>query len=106
MGLDMSTARSDSESLFARARDGDGLALAELFARHRDRLARMIRLRLDRRLQGRFDPEDVLQEAFLTLVKRFPDYAANPSLPFFLWLRNLTGQNLIDLHRAHLGAQM
>ena len=27
-------------------------------------------------------------------------------MPFFLWLRQLTGQKLIDLHRQHLGAKM
>jgi RNA polymerase sigma-70 factor (ECF subfamily) len=27
-------------------------------------------------------------------------------MPFFLWLRGLTGQRLIDVHRQHLGAQM
>jgi len=66
----------------------------------------MVRLRLDRRLQGRLDPDDVLQEAYLDFARRLPEYAANPSVPFFLWLRSLTGQRLIDLHRQHLGAKM
>jgi RNA polymerase sigma-70 factor (ECF subfamily) len=57
-------------------------------------------------LQGRLDPDDVLQEAYLDVVRRFPEYAADPSLPFFLWLRFLTGQRLVDLHRRHLGAKM
>ena len=80
--------------------------LAELFAQYRDRLWRMVHLRLDRRLQDRLDPEDVLQEAYLILVKRIPEYVANPPMPFFLWSRQLTGQKLIDLHRQHLGAKM
>ena len=29
-----------------------------------------------------------------------------PPLPFFLWLRHITGEKLIDSHRRHLGAQM
>ena len=49
---------------------------------------------------------DVLQEAYLEIAKRFPEYTANPAQPFFLWLRFLTGQKLIDLHRHHLGAKM
>jgi RNA polymerase sigma-70 factor (ECF subfamily) len=98
--------RSDSDALLDRARSGDPQALAELFGHYRDRLRRMVRLRLDRRLYGRLDPSDVLQEAYLDFARRFPDYAREPALPFYLWLRSLTGQKLIDLHRHHLGAKM
>ncbi len=66
----------------------------------------MIRLRLDRRLQGRIDPSDVLQDAYLDYARRFAEWAARPTLPFFLWLRLLTGQKLVNLHRRHLGARM
>src|SRR5262250_1690627 len=101
--------RNDStitEGLLQRARTGDAQALAELFARHRSRLRQMLRLRLDRRLQGRIDPSDVLQDTYLEFARRFPEYHNKPSLPFFVWLRFLAGQKLIDLHRQHLGAKM
>ncbi len=97
---------SDIDDLLRRAGAGDAEALAGLFDRYRERLEQMVRLRLDRRLFGRLDPSDVLQEAYLDLAKRFPEYAAKPTLPFFLWLRWLTGQRLIDLHRQHLGTKM
>ena len=97
---------SENQILLERALGGNGGALAELFQRHRDRLEQMVRLRLDRRLQGRLDPDDVLQEAYLDVVRRFPEYAADPSMPYYLWLRFLTGQRLVDLHRQHLGAKM
>jgi RNA polymerase sigma-70 factor, ECF subfamily len=102
----MTTNPIDTEDLVERAAAGDGPALAELFERHRGRLEQVVRLRLDRRLQGRLDPADVLQEAYLDLTRRFPEYVANPALPFYLWLRLLTGQRLVDLHRQHLGAKM
>src|SRR5436853_433897 len=91
--------------LLRRAADGDAGAVNDLFARHRDRLRAMVRLRLNRRLQGRVDPSDVLQDAFLEVSKHFADYARDPKLPFFLWLRHITGQKLIAVHRQHLGAQ-
>jgi RNA polymerase sigma-70 factor (ECF subfamily) len=97
---------SENEVLLGRAPGGDCTALAALFERHRGRLEQMVRLRLDRRLQGRPDPADVLQETDLDVARRFPDHRANPALPFFLWLRLLTGQRLVDLHRRHLGAKM
>jgi RNA polymerase sigma-70 factor (ECF subfamily) len=95
-----------SDELLARALRGDFGALAELFEQNRARLEQMVRVRLDRRLQGRLDPADVLQETYLDVVRRFPEYAAEQSLPFYLWLRLLTGQRLVDLHRRHLGAKM
>jgi RNA polymerase sigma-70 factor (ECF subfamily) len=66
----------------------------------------MIRLRLDRRLQGRIDSSDVLQEAYLDVVRRAREYLAQPTMPPFLWLRFLTGQALSALHRHHLGVRM
>jgi RNA polymerase sigma-70 factor (ECF subfamily) len=97
---------SDEKVLLQHAGGGDEAALAELFERHRGRLEQMVRLRMDRRLQGRLDPADVLQEAYFDVARRFPEYAADPSLPFYLWLRFLTGQRLVGLHRQHLGAKM
>ena len=70
----------------------DDQAKAELFARHRARLRVMVRLRMDRRLAGRIDPSDVLQEAYLDFARRLPEYLADRQAPFFLWLRGLTGQ--------------
>src|SRR5579872_1413959 len=95
-----------ASDLLRRMANGDGGAAAELFAAYRDRLRLMVRLRLDRRLQGRLDPSDVLQEAYLDVARRAPEYAANPTLPFFLWLRLLTGQRLLMVHRQHLGTKM
>jgi RNA polymerase sigma-70 factor (ECF subfamily) len=102
----MTENHSTSDDLIRRASSGDQEALAQVFALHRDRLRQMVRLRLDRRLQGRLDPSDVLQEAYLDFSRRLPDYARDPAMPFYLWLRFLTGQRLIDLHRQHLGTQM
>jgi RNA polymerase sigma-70 factor (ECF subfamily) len=96
----------DNNRLLERALGGDCGALAELFEQHRTRLEQMVRLRLDRRLQGRLDPADVVQETYLDVARRFPEYRADPAVPFFLWLRFLAGQRLVDLHRQHLGAKM
>jgi RNA polymerase sigma-70 factor (ECF subfamily) len=95
-----------ASDLLRRMASGDGGAAAELFLAYRDRLRLMVRLRLDRRLQGRLDPSDVLQEAFLDVTRRAPEYAANPTQTPYLWLRYLTGQRLMQLHRYHLGTQM
>jgi RNA polymerase sigma-70 factor (ECF subfamily) len=92
-------------SLIDRAIQGDQEAWGELLARYRDRLRRMVALRLDRRLQGRVDASDVIQEAMLDASRRLAEYRRNPTMPFFLWLRYFTGQRLVEQHRRHLGAQ-
>ncbi len=102
----MANQAGDIETLLARATSGDEQALAELFSRYRDRMKRMVKLRLDRRLSGRIDPSDVVQEAFFEASKRLPEYAQKRELPLLLWLRLVTGQKLTDLHRVHLGAKM
>src|SRR5262245_15364362 len=96
--------KSETQILIDRAALGDQAAWGELLARYRDRLRRMIGLRLDRRLQGRADASHVIQQAMLQASRRRPDYRQNPAMPFFLWLRYLAGQRLIEQHRRHLGA--
>ena len=101
------TSEDDSfDRLLELAQTGDEAAMAELFDRYRKRLRQMVRLRLDRRLQGRVDSSDVLQDAYLDARRKLPTYSAKGDIPFFLWLRLVVGQKLTDLHRHHLGTQM
>lgn len=86
-----------------RSRPG---AVAELFARYREKLLRMVVLRLDGRIAGKVDAEDVLQDAFLEGARRVQDFLERPVVPFFVWLRQITQQVLADTHRRYLGAQM
>jgi RNA polymerase sigma-70 factor (ECF subfamily) len=97
---------SDVAALLERVRAGDREAVNELFIRDRERLRRMVGMRLDGRLQARIDASDVIQDAFLEAATRLPDYLNDPKLPVFLWLRLVVGERLCELHRHHLGAQM
>src|SRR4051794_31887718 len=92
------------ETLRRLHEDGQS-ALAEIFSENRTRLRRMIELRLDHRLRGRVSTSDVLQEAYIDALKRLRHYQADPAVPFFVWLRTVTIQRLIQVHRQHLGAQ-
>ncbi|MEO6596801.1 MAG: sigma-70 family RNA polymerase sigma factor, partial [Planctomycetota bacterium] len=88
-----------------RLRDGDDAALAPLFERQRERLLRMVHFRIDPRLVGRLDAEDVLQDTFLEAGKRLLAFREDDK-PFFVWIRLITQQTMVDLHRKHLGAKM
>jgi RNA polymerase sigma-70 factor (ECF subfamily) len=85
---------------------GDRAVLTDLFQHHRDRLRRMVELRLDARLQGRVDASDVLQDGFLDAAARVESYARDPKLPLFLWLRLIVSERLAIYHRRHLGTRM
>jgi RNA polymerase sigma-70 factor (ECF subfamily) len=106
MGTVMDPNAADIADLLERARAGDARALNEIFVRHRDRLRRMVELRLDGRLQARLDASDVVQEAYLEAARRLEEYLREPRLPLFLWLRLVVGERLTWLHRHHLGTHM
>jgi RNA polymerase sigma-70 factor, ECF subfamily len=100
----MNQAEPDTEQLLARAGHGDQAAPGQLLERHRQRLRHMIALRLDRRLQARLDPSDVLQETLAEAARRLADYARRRPLPFYPWLRQLAWERLVQLHRRHVRA--
>src|SRR5438876_2690588 len=106
MGILMDNNSSETVHLIQRSKAGDSQALNELFIRHRDRLCRMVEMRLDHRLKARIDASDVIQDAYVEVVERLEEYLRDPKLPFFLWLRLVVGERLLKLHRHHLGTQM
>jgi RNA polymerase sigma-70 factor, ECF subfamily len=95
----------EDADLIRRAAEGDLEAMAALFTRHRDRLERVVSLRMDPRLQGRIDPADILQETYLEVSRRIGEYAQRPTVSAFVWLRSLATQKLVDLMRHHLGVK-
>ena len=106
MGTFEEMAIGASADLIEALRGGDRQALATLFDQHRDRLRRMVELRLDPRLRGRFDASDVVQEAFLDVARDLNAYLADPKLPLLLWLRVHVGRRLTTLQRQHFGTRM
>jgi RNA polymerase sigma-70 factor (ECF subfamily) len=101
----VNNANGDDSAELTASFHGDEAAFAKLFGRYRKRLKQTVKLRLDRRLFGRIDADDVLQEAFLEAFRKLPRYQENREIPVFLWLRLIVGEKLIDLHRHHLGVQ-
>ncbi|MFO0954030.1 MAG: sigma-70 family RNA polymerase sigma factor [Isosphaeraceae bacterium] len=92
------------EDLMLRANGGDADARQALLACHRERLRRMVALRLDRRLAARVDPSDVVQDALADAGQDLSDYLRRRSIPFYAWLRGYAWDRLVEVHRAHLAA--
>jgi RNA polymerase sigma-70 factor, ECF subfamily len=102
--VSMSEEEAD-QALFQRAAAGDQLAWRQLIDQYQAPLRRMLRLRLNRRLQGRVDEQDILQEAYVELHRRLIEYVADPKAPPYLWVRHIVGLKLAEVHRRHLGTQ-
>ncbi|MFN3189947.1 MAG: sigma-70 family RNA polymerase sigma factor [Aureliella sp.] len=90
--------------LLNQLRAGDLATLGELFAIHRERLLRMVNFRLDKRLTSRIDADDILQESFVEARRRVASFIDGDK-SFYVWLRLIVLQTMIDLHRHHLGTQ-
>lgn len=84
---------------------GDPEAVGQLLEDFRSRIARMLTVRMDPRLRGRVDASDVIQDTFLEVHNRLEDYRSRGDMPFFLWVRFLAGQKLVQMHRRHLGTE-
>lgn len=82
---------------------GGDATLAVLFEKYREPLERMIEFRLDDRVRGRVDCEDVLQEAYIELARRLPEYLGAAAVSVFIWMRQITYQVLIGVQRRHFG---
>jgi RNA polymerase sigma-70 factor (ECF subfamily) len=102
----MGDGTDDNDERLRLAAEGDLGSWEALVTESRQRLRRMVAFRLDQRLQGRIDPSDVLQDAYLEAWQDLDNYLQTPAMPFFLWLRGIAGNKLRELHRHHLGTQM
>jgi RNA polymerase sigma-70 factor (ECF subfamily) len=95
----------ETVSLIQRLHGGSQDALAALFECYRPRLRRMVRLRMDARLSARVDASDVVQEAYLDAARQVESYLHQPRVAFYVWLRGLTWERLLNIQRQHLGAR-
>jgi RNA polymerase sigma-70 factor (ECF subfamily) len=92
----------ETQQLLDRAGAGDPAAFEALFARYRDFLRLVVRLRMDTRLRARVDPSDVVQEAQADAFRRLRDFLDRRPMPFRLWLRKTTQERLLKVQRTHL----
>src|SRR5690349_13893335 len=95
------TSSGDTNQLLCRASSGDAAAREQLLARHREKLKRMVAVRLDRHLAARVDPSDVVQETLTDAARRLDDYLARRPMPYYPWLRRLALDRIDKAHRRH-----
>lgn len=96
---------SDSEQLLAEARINPQEGLGRLLERHRSYLGLLARVQIGRRLQGKADSADLVQETFLEAHRHFAQFRGNTAREFDQWLRQILAARLAKLVRRFLGTK-
>ncbi len=93
-----------TQELLNAAKDGNKVAIDDLFGRHRDSLRRLVAMRIDQKILRRVDVSDVVQDVLVEANRRLKDYLENPVMSFHLWIRQIAKDRMIDAHRRHRGS--
>jgi RNA polymerase sigma-70 factor (ECF subfamily) len=93
------------EQLLHQARAGDRPALGRLLECYRAYLLVLARVQIGRRLQGKVDPDDVVQDAFLGAYRDFPQFRGTSEKELLGWLRQILANLLANLVRHYQGTQ-
>ena len=96
---------SDAEQLLGRARAGHSPALGRLLELYRAYLMVLARVQIGRRLQGKVDASDVVQDVFLGAARDFPQFRGSSEAEFRAWLRQILASRLLNLGRHYQGTQ-
>jgi RNA polymerase sigma-70 factor (ECF subfamily) len=93
------------EELMRAARRGDATTLGMLLDSYRDYLTLLARLQIGRRLQGKVDAADLVQETFLEAHRHFVRFRGSSEAELVAWLRQLLATSLAHLIRHYCGTQ-
>jgi RNA polymerase sigma-70 factor (ECF subfamily) len=96
---------SDWRRRLRKAKAGDDAALGALLEAYRRYLALLARLQISRRLQGKLDPADVMQDVFLEAHRNFSLFRGSSEGEFVAWLRQILAARLTNLVRHYLGTK-
>jgi RNA polymerase sigma-70 factor (ECF subfamily) len=98
-----SASQSDPQRLIGLARGGDAPALGKLLERYRGYLTLLARLQIGRRLQGKMDAADIVQETFLKAARDFATFRGHTEEEWTGWLRQILACSVANQVRHYLG---
>jgi RNA polymerase sigma-70 factor (ECF subfamily) len=101
--MPVSSSGGDPEKMLHLARTGDGEALGRLLELYRSYLTLLARLQINRRLQGKFDASDLIQETFLKAHGNFGQFRGRTEGELVSWLRRILATTLVSLVRHYVG---
>jgi RNA polymerase sigma-70 factor (ECF subfamily) len=103
--MQLSTSSAASERLPDLVRLAGDPALGRRLEAHRGYLTVLARTQIGRRLQGKADPADVVQETFLQAVRSFAQFRGSSDQELAGWLRQILVSRLASLVRRYCGTQ-
>jgi RNA polymerase sigma-70 factor (ECF subfamily) len=93
------------ERLLAQARAGEPLCLGKLLELYRGYLALLARVQIGRRLQGKVDAGDLVQDTFLAAHRAWGRFRGTTEAELLAWLRRILAAQIADVLRRYLGSQ-
>ena len=99
----------DPQLLLDQARGGGGgggeAALGRLLENYSQYLTLLARVQIGRRVQGKVDPGDVVQDTFLEAHRQFPQFRGTSEGELVAWLRRILAGQLALVFRRYLGTK-
>src|ERR1700744_900348 len=99
-----SVTEPDVEELLRLAHGGDGSAWGRLLYLYRNYLSLLARLQIGRRLQGKVDAADLVQETFLEAHRNWERFRGTSEAELVGWLRSILAARIADVIRRFLGS--
>jgi RNA polymerase sigma-70 factor (ECF subfamily) len=97
--------RDTPERLLDRARAGERDALGQLLELYHGYLVLLARVQVSRRLQGKIDAADIVQETFLKAYRHFAQFRGTTEPELLAWLRQVLANTIANLVRHYHGTQ-
>ena len=96
---------NDPKALLNEARGGSETALGRLLESYESYLTLLSRVQIGRRLQGKVDPADVVQETFLEAHRQIGQFRGTTEAELVAWLRKILAGQLALTLRRYLGTK-
>src|SRR3954449_418320 len=97
-----SSSRSHANLLITRARRGSKSSLGSLLEQYRNYLVVLAATQIEKRLQPRVSPSDVVQETMLRAHKNFGQFRGTTEAELLAWLRQILVNNLARFVEQHM----
>src|ERR1700712_4042433 len=94
-----------TQSLLDDARGGSESAWGRLLSSYSGYLTILARVQVGKRLQGKVDPADVVQETFLDAHRQITRFRGTTEGEFVAWLRSILAGQLALVLRRYIGTQ-
>jgi RNA polymerase sigma-70 factor (ECF subfamily) len=96
---------ANPEQMIVQAKAGSPAALGPLLELYRNYLHLLARVEIGRRLQGKLDASDLVQETFLEAHRNFARFQGTEEPQLVRWLRQILAGRVANVVRRYLGTQ-